>query len=203
VVNGQIVIRPIMVVALTYDHRLLDGREAVTFLGRLTSVLGRPRADEYRPTFYYSQGPRLHRRPGEDAARIRNKFFVVGHAVSPISVYPCARTNLVSICCFARVVHVVMRAPPTVNPLKNIKQGFHGFADLCDLDCTGAALLRGRRRLRERSRRWQTTAGRIASIRRVAVAVRRHRRWLAEIQKTPRWEARGQAAGRTGANIPV
>lgn len=32
-VDGQIVIRPIMVVALTYDHRLLDGREAVTFLG--------------------------------------------------------------------------------------------------------------------------------------------------------------------------
>jgi hypothetical protein len=31
--DGQIVIRPIMVVALTYDHRLLDGREAVTFLG--------------------------------------------------------------------------------------------------------------------------------------------------------------------------
>jgi len=36
VVNGQIVIRPIMVVALTYDHRLLDGREAVTFLGELS-----------------------------------------------------------------------------------------------------------------------------------------------------------------------
>ena len=35
VVDGQIVIRPIMVVALTYDHRLLDGREAVTFLGML------------------------------------------------------------------------------------------------------------------------------------------------------------------------
>lgn len=33
VVNGKIEIRPIMVVALTYDHRLLDGREAVTFLG--------------------------------------------------------------------------------------------------------------------------------------------------------------------------
>ena len=32
-VNGQIVIRPIMIVALTYDHRMLDGREAVTFLG--------------------------------------------------------------------------------------------------------------------------------------------------------------------------
>lgn len=37
VVDGQIVVRPIMVVALTYDHRLLDGREAVTFLG--TSLL--------------------------------------------------------------------------------------------------------------------------------------------------------------------
>jgi len=33
VVNGQIVIRPMMIVALTYDHRLMDGREAVTFLG--------------------------------------------------------------------------------------------------------------------------------------------------------------------------
>lgn len=33
VVDGKIEIRPIMVVALTYDHRLLDGREAVTFLG--------------------------------------------------------------------------------------------------------------------------------------------------------------------------
>ncbi|CAL1699159.1 unnamed protein product [Somion occarium] len=38
VVNGQIVIRPIMVVALTYDHRLLDGREAVTFLGTYTTL---------------------------------------------------------------------------------------------------------------------------------------------------------------------
>ena len=33
VVNGEIVIRPIMVIALTYDHRLLDGREGTTFLG--------------------------------------------------------------------------------------------------------------------------------------------------------------------------
>jgi len=33
VVNGQIVVRPIMVVALAYDHRLMDGREAVTLLG--------------------------------------------------------------------------------------------------------------------------------------------------------------------------
>ena len=33
VVNGQIVVRPIMVVALTYDHRLMDGRKVVTVLG--------------------------------------------------------------------------------------------------------------------------------------------------------------------------
>jgi 2-oxoglutarate dehydrogenase E2 component (dihydrolipoamide succinyltransferase) len=33
VVDGQVVVRPVMVVALTYDHRILDGREGVTFLG--------------------------------------------------------------------------------------------------------------------------------------------------------------------------
>lgn len=38
VVDGKIEIRPIMVVALTYDHRLLDGREAVTFLGELDDM---------------------------------------------------------------------------------------------------------------------------------------------------------------------
>lgn len=43
VVNGQIVIRPIMVVALTYDHRLLDGREAVTFLVKVKEYIEDPR----------------------------------------------------------------------------------------------------------------------------------------------------------------
>lgn len=43
VVNGQIVIRPIMVVALTYDHRLLDGREAVTFLVKVRDHIEDPR----------------------------------------------------------------------------------------------------------------------------------------------------------------
>ncbi len=33
--DGQIVIRPMMYVALTYDHRIVDGREAVTFLKRI------------------------------------------------------------------------------------------------------------------------------------------------------------------------
>ncbi|EJC98259.1 dihydrolipoyllysine-residue succinyltransferase 1 [Fomitiporia mediterranea MF3/22] len=42
VVNGEIVIRPIMVVALTYDHRLLDGREAVTFLVKIRDYIEDP-----------------------------------------------------------------------------------------------------------------------------------------------------------------
>jgi 2-oxoglutarate dehydrogenase E2 component (dihydrolipoamide succinyltransferase) len=43
VVDGQVVIRPIMVVALTYDHRMLDGREAVTFLVRVKEYIEDPR----------------------------------------------------------------------------------------------------------------------------------------------------------------
>jgi 2-oxoglutarate dehydrogenase E2 component (dihydrolipoamide succinyltransferase) len=39
---GQVVIRPMMYVALTYDHRLVDGREAVTFLKRIKEVIEEP-----------------------------------------------------------------------------------------------------------------------------------------------------------------
>ncbi|KAI3605261.1 dihydrolipoamide succinyltransferase [Moniliophthora roreri] len=42
-VNGQVVIRPIMIIALTYDHRLLDGREATTFLVKVRDYLEDPR----------------------------------------------------------------------------------------------------------------------------------------------------------------
>lgn len=42
VVNKEIVIRPMMYVALTYDHRLVDGREAVTFLKRVKEVMETP-----------------------------------------------------------------------------------------------------------------------------------------------------------------
>lgn len=41
-VDGEVVIRPMMYVALTYDHRVVDGREAVTFLKRLKDVLEEP-----------------------------------------------------------------------------------------------------------------------------------------------------------------
>jgi 2-oxoglutarate dehydrogenase E2 component (dihydrolipoamide succinyltransferase) len=40
--EGQVVIRPMMYVALTYDHRLIDGREAVTFLRRIKETIEEP-----------------------------------------------------------------------------------------------------------------------------------------------------------------
>jgi 2-oxoglutarate dehydrogenase E2 component (dihydrolipoamide succinyltransferase) len=40
--EGHIVIRPMMYVALTYDHRIVDGREAVSFLKRVKDVLEEP-----------------------------------------------------------------------------------------------------------------------------------------------------------------
>ena len=43
VVNGQIVIRPMMYVALSYDHRIIDGRESVTFLKRVKEAIEDPR----------------------------------------------------------------------------------------------------------------------------------------------------------------
>jgi len=42
VVNGQIVIRPMMYLALSYDHRLIDGKEAVTFLVTIKEYLENP-----------------------------------------------------------------------------------------------------------------------------------------------------------------
>ncbi|GMU92799.1 MAG: dihydrolipoyllysine-residue succinyltransferase component of 2-oxoglutarate dehydrogenase complex [Candidatus Hydrogenedentota bacterium] len=40
--DGQVVIRPMMYVALTYDHRIVDGREAVTFLRRIKECIEKP-----------------------------------------------------------------------------------------------------------------------------------------------------------------
>ena len=40
--NGQVVIRPMMYVALSYDHRIIDGRESVSFLVRVKTLLENP-----------------------------------------------------------------------------------------------------------------------------------------------------------------
>ncbi|RAJ83104.1 2-oxoglutarate dehydrogenase E2 component (dihydrolipoamide succinyltransferase) [Chitinophaga dinghuensis] len=41
-VNGQVVIRPMMYIALSYDHRIIDGRESVSFLVRVKEMLENP-----------------------------------------------------------------------------------------------------------------------------------------------------------------
>lgn len=43
VVGGEIMSRPMMFIALTYDHRLIDGREAVLFLRHIKDVVEDPR----------------------------------------------------------------------------------------------------------------------------------------------------------------
>jgi 2-oxoglutarate dehydrogenase E2 component (dihydrolipoamide succinyltransferase) len=40
--DGQVVIRPMMYVALSYDHRIVDGREAVQFLVRVKELIEEP-----------------------------------------------------------------------------------------------------------------------------------------------------------------
>ena len=42
VVDDQVVIRPMMYVALSYDHRIVDGREAVTFLKHIKECIENP-----------------------------------------------------------------------------------------------------------------------------------------------------------------
>ncbi len=41
-INGQVVIRPMMYLALSYDHRIIDGRESVSFLVRVKELLEHP-----------------------------------------------------------------------------------------------------------------------------------------------------------------
>ena len=41
-VNGNVVVRPMMYLALTYDHRIVDGRDAVTFLKRIKDTIEDP-----------------------------------------------------------------------------------------------------------------------------------------------------------------
>lgn len=41
-INGQVVIRPMMYLALSYDHRIIDGRESVSFLVRVKELLEKP-----------------------------------------------------------------------------------------------------------------------------------------------------------------
>jgi 2-oxoglutarate dehydrogenase E2 component (dihydrolipoamide succinyltransferase) len=42
VINGEVVVRPIMYLALSYDHRIIDGKESVSFLVRIKQLLEDP-----------------------------------------------------------------------------------------------------------------------------------------------------------------
>ena len=42
VVSGEVVVRPMMYMALSYDHRIVDGREAVQFLVRVKEAIQDP-----------------------------------------------------------------------------------------------------------------------------------------------------------------
>ena len=42
VVNDELVVRPMMYLALSYDHRIIDGRESVSFLVRVKELLEDP-----------------------------------------------------------------------------------------------------------------------------------------------------------------
>ena len=57
VVNGKIEIRPMMYVALTYDHRIIDGREAVTFLKSVASAIPMRHFPEMK-SFNFHYNPR-------------------------------------------------------------------------------------------------------------------------------------------------
>ncbi len=48
-VNGQVVIRPMMFVALSYDHRIIDGKEAVTFLIKVKEGIENPTSLGFEP----------------------------------------------------------------------------------------------------------------------------------------------------------
>jgi len=41
-INGEVKIRPMMYVALSYDHRIVDGREAVQFLVKIKELIEDP-----------------------------------------------------------------------------------------------------------------------------------------------------------------
>jgi 2-oxoglutarate dehydrogenase E2 component (dihydrolipoamide succinyltransferase) len=43
-VSGEVVIRPMMYLALSYDHRIVDGQEAVQFLVRIKDLIEDPTA---------------------------------------------------------------------------------------------------------------------------------------------------------------
>lgn len=71
VVNGKVEVRPIMYLALTYDHRLLDGREAVTFLVKVRPRARCPAPNQPLTDTSVDADQAVYRRPSPHAARLK------------------------------------------------------------------------------------------------------------------------------------
>merc|ERR1719326_29781 len=57
VVDGEVVARPMMYIALTYDHRIIDGREAATFLCRVRDKIEDPARIVFLAALLFFHGP--------------------------------------------------------------------------------------------------------------------------------------------------
>lgn len=69
-INGKVEIRPMMYLALTYDHRLLDGREAVTFLVKIKVRFHMLDASFTLSSIDIHAPTGIHRGPPTDAATV-------------------------------------------------------------------------------------------------------------------------------------
>lgn len=91
VVDGKIEVRPVMIVALTYDHRLLDGREATTFLGKwLLRFVGRLGSSDAFPFAGASAGEGVHRRPTPNVVGLNEAWWGLDSDKRKCSAFLCA-----------------------------------------------------------------------------------------------------------------
>ena len=82
VVNGEVVVRPMMYVALSYDHRIIDGREAVQFLVCVKEAIegsGAAAARRLAPIFGTTQCFRRVRYEASTVVVPSNEFYMLGN----------------------------------------------------------------------------------------------------------------------------
>merc|ERR1712107_5330 len=85
-ISVAVVIRPMMYIALTYDHRLIDGREAVTFLRTIKTAVEDPRVMlmDLRRSAPESPSPKknFHAKMGSNAASLSSWFHILSALIS-------------------------------------------------------------------------------------------------------------------------
>jgi 2-oxoglutarate dehydrogenase E2 component (dihydrolipoamide succinyltransferase) len=96
-INGKVEIRPMMYLALTYDHRLLDGREAVTFLVKIKVCL---HVAPLVPDSQLTVCTGIHRGPTQDVALLDVCCIAEHDCTKPsTSSYPSYYTFRIYSCC--------------------------------------------------------------------------------------------------------